>query len=378
MPCRLMVGVLAISALSLYWFWAMAYQTDTPSYVNAVLLWAGDSTTPDRLFRLSKPLSLLLPLLTYWLFGWSVLTGIFLQQYIAYCCSGVLLYTLLTSIFGKKKSLAAYGCIAYFLCQPMAVYGLAFLTDGLGWCLLLLGLWWSQRLIGAKVPAWYRAVAFGLFLGTACFVKESVVVAGLFTAWWILLQRHWSFGQQLWVYTAIAIGGLLALAVGNGLTFYFWDVSLVQWLQFGQDTPPPFSWKGFLAQAYHTIDAYWWLFLLGLVTAWQQRKQLPIVLWAYLATLLSGWLLLPLTWPYLYDRILFMLVPVMLPFLALGTVRLGRLAWPLLLLSGITQLWVTQGIYFHQRQGWIVGQGLLFLGLFSIVVLVEHRRSAKR
>lgn len=372
MPWRLALGVVGVSLLSLYWFWAMAYQTDSPSYVNAVLLWAGEPAAPDRLFRLSKPLSLLFPLLTYRLFGLSVLGGLFLQQYLAYCWSSYLVYQLLKKIVPPH---AAYGTIAYLLCQPMAVYGLAFLTDGLGWCLLLQGLWWGQQLLEKDTPSLGRCVLFGGYLGAACFVKESVVVAGIFTAWWALLQQKKHPLTLLATYGSIAFGGILVLVLGNLLTYFYWDSSLVQWIQFGQDTPPPFSLKGFLAQAYHTLDAFWWLFLGGCWLAWRQRAALPSVFWAYAATLCSGWLLLPLTWPYLYDRILFMLVPPMLPFLALGIGALGRWAWPILLLAGGSQLWVTHQIYFHQQQGLIIGHGLLFFALFLVATFVERKQA---
>ncbi|MGH1337186.1 MAG: hypothetical protein ACRBFS_13765 [Aureispira sp.] len=371
MPWRLIFGVFFISLLSLYWFWAMAYQTDSPSYVNAVLLWAGEPVAPDRLFRLSKPLSLLFPLFAYRLLGVSVLHGLFVQQYLAYWLSSYFLYKLLKEI---TPSQATYGTLAYLFCQPMAVYGLAYLTDGLGWCLLLFGLYWSQQFFNKTTTNYWRCFAFGLYLGAACFVKESVVVAGLFTAWWVLFNKAFSFPSKFLIYANIALGGLLALGAGNALTYFYWDSSLIQWIQFGQDTPPPFSWKGFLAQAYHTLDAYWWLFLGGCWLAWQQRKQLSLVFWAYAATFLSGWFLLPLTWPYLYDRILFMLVPPMLPFLALGIGSLGRAAWPLLLLCGSSQLWVTHAIYFHQQQGLILIHGLLFLCLFLVTALIERKR----
>lgn len=374
MPCRLALGVLLVSWLSLYWFWAMAYQTDSPSYVNAILLWAGEPAAPDRLFRLSKPLSLLFPLLIYRLLGISILSGLFLQQYIAYCYSSCLIYHLLKKNFPQQSAYAAYGTLAYLLCQPMAVYGLAFLTDGLGWCLLLLGFWWTQKIFSTSSPKLEVCFAFGSYLGMACFVKESVVVAGIFTAWWVLLKKEYRVPQMTAIYSSIALGGLLVLALGNALTYYSWNSSLIQWIQFGQDSPPPFSWKGFLKQAYHTLDAYWWLFLGGCWTAWQQRTYLPFIWKTYAATLLSGWLLLPLTWPYLYDRILFMLVPPMLPFLALGVGALGRFAWPLLLLSGCSQLGVTHAIYFHQQQGWITIQGLVFLFLFSTATLLERKR----
>lgn len=368
MPWWLVLGVLLVSALSLYWFGAMAYQTDSPSYVNGVLLWAGEPAAPDRLFRLSKPLSLLFPLLAYQWLGLSVLSGLFLQQYLAYCFSSYCIYQLLQQLFPSSSAsyspIAAFGCLAFLFCQPMAVYGLAFLTDGLGWSLLLLGLWWSQQLFAAAV-SWKQCFIFGVYLGMACFVKESVVVAGIFTAWWVLFNPVYTFSKKLLLYSQIALGGILALVLGNALTYYYWGSSLIQWIQFGQDTPPPFSWKGFIAQAYHTLDAYWWLFLGGCWMAWKQRASLPLVLWAYGASVLTGWLLLPLTWPYLYDRILFMLVPLMLPFLALGVSSLGKWAWPLLLLCGVSQLWVTHGIYFHQQKGWIVGHGLLFLTILS-------------
>ena len=371
MPWWLVFGVLSVSALSLYWFWAMAYQTDSPSYVNAVLLWAGEAAAPDRLFRLSKPLSLLFPLLAYQCLGLSILYGLFLQQYLAYCFSSYFVYQLLLQLFPASSTpsyspQAAFGCLAFLFCQPMAVYGLAFLTDGLGWSLLLLGIWWSQQLFATSV-SWKQCFLFGCYLGMACFVKESVVVAGIFTAWWVLFNGQHPFSKKLLIYSQITLGGVLALTLGNALTYAIWDSSLVQWIQFGQDSPPVFSWKGFIAQAYHTLDAYWWLFLGGCWLAWKQRAILPPVFGAYAASIATGWLLLPLTWPYLYDRILFMLVPLMLPFLALGISGLGRGAWPLLLLCGVGQLWVTHGIYFHQQEGWIVGHGLFFLLLFGVV-----------
>ena len=370
LPPRLAFGVFLITLLSLYWFWAMAYQTDSPSYVNAVLLWAGEPVAPDRLFRLSKPLSLLFPLLAYRLFGLSVLAGLFIQQYLAYWFSSYLVYQLLKKI---TPSQAAYGTLAYLFCQPMAVYGLAYLTDGLGWCLLLFGLYWSQQLFSKSPLPYWRCLVFGLYLGMACFVKESVVVAGIFTAWWVLFNKNYSFSSKFLIYSSITLGGLLALAVGNALTYFYWDSSLIQWIQFGQDSPPPFHWKGFITQAYHTLDAYWWLFLGGCWIAWQQRMRLPFVFWAYAATLLSGWLLLPLTWPYLYDRILFMLVPTMLPFLALGIGALRRGAWPLLVLCGCSQLWVTHCIYFHQQEGLIFLHGLFFLCLFLVIAFMERK-----
>ena len=365
----LALGVLFIGFLSWYWFGAMAYQTDTPSYINATLLWAGDSNIPDRLFRLSKPLSLLIPLLLYHFLGLSVVIGLYLQQYLAYAASSYLVYQILKKQLPKQ---AAYGVLAYLLCQPMAVYGLALLTDGLGWCLLLLGIYGCQQLFDSSKSSLWLAFFLGCYLGLACFVKESIVMAGIFTAWWILFSKHYTFSRKIALYSSIALGGILVLGIGNWLTYIYWDCSLIQWIQFGQDSPPAFSWKGFVAQAYHCIDAYWWLFGLGCWAAWQQRDKFPPTFWAYAATAASGWILLPLTWPYLYDRILFMLVPVMLPFIALGIGRLGAWAWFLLLSCGISQLWMTHCIYFYQQQGWIVWHGLFFMGIFLVFLGLEH------
>ena len=150
--------------------------------------------------------------------------------------------------------------------------------------------------------------------------------------------------------------GVLLLA--SGLTAWFWDSSLWAWIQFGRSAPPPFTWKGFLAQAYHTLDGFWWLLPLGGWVLWLNPKH--SLLWVSLATAGLGWLLLPLVWPYTYDRILFMLVPLLLPLLAQGAQLLGRWAIPLLLLGGVGHLLITYFIYRHQIQGLIVPFGLVY------------------
>ncbi len=190
--------LLGYSLLHLLLFSFLWEQTDTASYVNAIYLLAGDAAAPDRLFRLSKPLSLLLPALLYQITGLAPSWGLLVQQYLAYWVGAWALYQWLFLLFSERQ-LARLGLLAYLGMQPLAVYGLAMLTEGVGWAGLLLGLYAAQHVLWQSPWRWWRGLLLGLFWGLTCFVKESVVAAGLWAAGLVWWQVGWAFRQKLGV-----------------------------------------------------------------------------------------------------------------------------------------------------------------------------------
>lgn len=367
LPLQVWSAVLGYSLLSFVLFAFLWEQTDTASYVNAVYLLSGDTTVPDdRLFRLSKPLALILPTLLYQWTGLLPHWGLLLQQYLAYWIGAWALYQWLFALFSDRQ-LASYGLLAYLGMQPLAVYGLAMLTDGAGWAALLFGLYAAQAVLWSRTWSWKPILCLGMYWGGACFIKESVVVAGLWAAGLVWWQVDWAWRQKWSAYGLLSIGFISVLIVGNCCTAWLWERSLWSWVQFGRTAPPPFSWQGFLAQAYHTLDSFWWLVVLGIGQSWQHHRQARWY-WVSLTTAGLGWLLFPWIWFYSYDRILFMLVPLLLPLLALGARALGRGAIPLLLLGGLTHLLSTFLIYRYQISGLLIpfglSYGLLCFGLY--------------
>ena len=363
-------AVLWYSTWSLLLFSLLWYQTDTPSYTNAIHLLAGESAAPDRLFRLSKPLALLFPTLLYQTLGLAPAWGLLLQQYLAYWLGAWALFQWLCHIFEDRQA-ALYGLLVYLGLQPLAVYGLAMLTDGLGWCLLLWGLYLGQVVLWQARWQFSTLLGLGLYWGLACFVKESILVAGLWGAGLILLRPNWSLLQKMGAYVLLGTVFGLVLILGNVWTTWMWEVSLWSWIQFGRTAPPAFSWWGLLAQAYHTLDGFWWLVVLGSTQLWRYRDQQ--LLWASAGTAALGGLLFPWVWPYGYDRILLMLVPLALPLMVVGARLLQPWTLPLLLLGGAAHLLMTYLIYAHQIGGLLVPYGIGY-GLLLLWTLWKHRQ----
>jgi hypothetical protein len=342
----------------------MWHQTDSQSFINAVELLLGESTQADRLFRRSKPLSLLFPTFLYLLFELPIQYGFLLQQFSAYWLSAIFLYKIVAFI-SSKESLAYLAMLAYILCQPMAVYGLAILTDGLGWSWMLFGIWLSLKIISSSKLSTPHLALLGIFMGLGFFIKESIIVTGIFTFFLLLLSPQHKLKAKTMAYSIIGSTFLITFFIGNYLTDLYWGISIFDWIQFGQSDPPPFYWMGFINQSYHSIDLYWFLFIIGFVKSLTSCKW-TVPHYALLLTLISGWCLLPFFWPYLYDRILFMLVPFMVFWIALGAAHFKAFALPLVLFAGFTNLLVAFFIYKYQISGLIVGSAVVFCLLLFV------------
>jgi hypothetical protein len=353
----------------------MAYQTDSSSFIHAVEFLLGEHNDPDRLFRRSKPLSLLLPAILYLSVDLSIQYGFLVQQFLAYWLSAIFLYKIVAFI-SSKESFAYLAMLAYILCQPMAVYGLAVLTDGLGWCWMLIGTWMSLKIISSSKLSVYHLAILGIFMGLGLFIKESIIITGIFTFFFLLLHPHHALKAKLIGYLIIGSSFLITFSIGNYLIDLFWGISIFDWIKFGQSDPPPFSWSSFITQSYHTIDLFWFLFIIGFIKSISSYKWTAIH-YALFLTLISGWGLLPLVWPYLYDRILFMMAPFILLWVAIGAAHFKAFALPLVLLAGFTNLLVTFFIYKHQVSGLIVLSAVVFCLLLVVAHFLKNRKPKK-
>jgi hypothetical protein len=350
----------------------MAYQTDSSSFVQAVELLLGESTQPDRLFRRSKPLSLLLPAFLYLSIDLSIQYGFLVQQFLAYWLSAIFLYKIVAFV-SNKESFAYLAMLAYVLCQPMAVYGLAILTDGLGWCWMLIGIWMSLKIISSSTLSVYRLAILGIFMGLGFFIKESIIITGIFTFFFLLLHPHHTLKTKVIGYSIIGSSFLITFFIGNYLIDFLWGISIFDWIKFGQSDPPPFSWSSFITQSYHTVDLFWFLFIIGFIKSISARKW-TAVHYALFLTLISGWGLLPLVWPYLYDRILFMMAPFLMLWVAIGAAHFKAFALPLVLFAGFMNLLVTFFIYKHQVSGLIVSSAFVFCLLLVVAHFLKGRK----
>jgi len=341
-----LIILFACCLLSMGLFSFLFWQQDTASFVNAVLLLTDDAdASPDRLFRLSKPLVLLFPTILYSL-GFSITSGFWIQQLIAWWVCAFLVYRIL--LFRNSTSTAFLGALALVLCQPMAVYGLAYLVDAVGWAWMLLVV--MRSLSTTAYHHRSKCIELGLLLGVGIFIKESIVLAGVFIFFQILLQQA-SFIQKSKQYLWIGTSFILTLSLGSLLTYAWCGQTLYHWILFNNtNTPPSFQFLGFVLQSYRTLDVFWLFALLGFASSWSVIRK-ATTLQVFLLTALTSWVLTPICWPYYFDRILFMNAIFLLPFIVRG-IRLFRgLGILLVLVGGLSNLFVTFAIYRYQTTG---------------------------
>lgn len=364
----LITSIFSISLLNF-----MAYQTDTPGFVNAVYLLLNDNAETDLLFRLTKPLALILPAFFYSFFAIPVVYGLFLQQLFAYWLSAFFLYKIINYLT-QRQDLAYLGMLAFVLCQPVSVYGLAMLTDGLGWCWAILGIWLSLIVIDSPTQKPMHLLFLGLYLGLGLFIKESVAVTGVFIFYHILINNNFSWIQKSKAYFYIGVGFTISFLLGNYLVYRLWGESLLQWIEFGHSSPPGFSLIAFIQQSYHALDVYWFLVIFGVASFFKtisEQKQIRTGLISMILSACSIWIVLPLVWPYWSDRILFMAAPFLVVWIALGADLFGKMALPLVAIGGIMNVLVVFGIYKYNI-GLIVSSALVFLLLMFAAYLFNY------
>lgn len=369
---QLLGFLLFSSTTALLLFFFMAYQTDTPSFVQAIELWLGKSTTPDRLFRLSKPLALLIPTGLHLFLDLPIIYGLLLQQLVAYWIGAIILYNILSQLL-ESHQLALISVVAYLLCQPLSVYGLAMLTDGLGWTWSLIAVSLAVSTLQSNPPSLAKLGLLGLFFGLGLFIKESILLAGMFAFFLILIHQEYTWKQKVYFYFIIGNTFIATFLLGSYLVYYCFGQSLFQWINFGHSDPPPFLLVNFIKQAYHTLDTYWILILIGSINfIMTKNKSQPLT--AMLLTAISSWLLLPFFWPYLYDRILFMIVPYMIFMIGFSIQSLGNNAYLLVLLGGITNVLSTFLIYKYQIP-YLITINFIVFGILCLVLFLKNKKA---
>ncbi len=367
-PIKITLFLTSLFSIGLFWF--MANQTDTFSYTNAINLLAGLEGEPDRLFRQSKFIGLLFPVLLTKL-GLPAIYSLFTQQILMWGICGILYYKILLHLW-KKPYHAYIGMLMLILCQPMAVYGLAFLNDSIGWAMLLGGVYYSIK-NGTHFSNW-ESLLLGTYFGLGFFVKETILLAGLFTFFIILLQKS-NAKEKMQQLLYIGTPCIAILALGSLLTWLLWDQTLYHWIIFNQDTPPPSSLKSIITQSYRTIDVFWFLIPLG-VYQLLAREKANNQLRSFFLTATTAWLILPFAWNYHYDRIFFMAALFILPFGALTLITyFPKTKHFLALAGGLSNLTVTYCIYRYQINGLILIAAIGYIILIICAYLFEKNNN---
>ena len=349
-------------------------QGDTLSYTQAIeLFWEWDGRG-DFLHRLTKPLGLLLPATAYYTLGLPPVWGLYLQQVLAYFLSLWFWWQILAYL-GKTEEQCLQGVFLLLGAYPFCFYGLAFLIDGVGWCANLACMYLIARFHARnRLPTRPQAIFMGEALALAIFVKESVLMAGLWLFLHSLTQKYQLRRSRFLVLWRVGINFLAVFGLVTLFTLVLYEQSLFTWFSFAHTDPPRYAnpWLALLQQTYRTLDVYWFLVLGGFALAGFRRRDLSDLERSLLLTGVLAWLIFPYAWAYYMDRILFMIAPFWLPW---ALYALKRLAYPKLILifGGLLNWLVAYGIYAHEQQGLIFLAAIMFMVLLSLSAWWRHR-----
>lgn len=296
-------GLLFLISFYLYDFLRWS-EHDLLSFENAIKILAGENH--DHLqSRLTKPLPLILPAVIY---KFTFIRPAYLLLAENICI--ISLFAFVLDKFCARLHVNNLLVLPLFaLSGPFAIFSTFAQTDIWGWlielCIIYLALFKRHTFL------------FFLLLLAGALSKESVLVAALFYLFTILFEenRH-KFLQTSAVMILTVISTFLITKI------VFEDSSIDRAIQ-ANDGFVSFQFKwNYLQQVFRTIDLLW----IPIVLGFRSKYNRTIVLTAGLFFLLA-----PFFKFFVQDRILFMIVPVLLPIYIEGVKKLPRkwIIWPL-------------------------------------------------
>jgi hypothetical protein len=127
-------------------------------------------------------------------------------------------------------------------------------------------------------------------------------------------------------------------------------------------------------QLFRVFDFYWLLVILGAFALRKskilqsEKHEIYALLWAFILSLLF----MPI-WPYIVDRILFMVAPTLVVFAVLSEYYLKKLLLPVIVIGGSLNISVAWLIYKYNISG-ILLWGLMVYALVLILAFLYARK----
>ena len=346
---------------------------DSPSFVGAARQMFGLEGGFNIQSRLSKPLVLIIPGAFEYLTGLHAQYGFLMQTILAYFGCGFLIYRIVFKLFRDQK-LALYGMLLYVLCQPFAIFSLMILVDAVGW---FIGLLIIDQSIKYGKESTYKLLPWlilSFVSAIGLLAKESVIFSFIFLGFYqFLILKDWR--KRL---VHVAVSGLvfaLTFILTQWLTQQLFNDSVVGRL-FSQQERVGFVYydTGNVAQIFRIIDYYWLLVLVGLFSLQYILKEYLIKkeLMALGLAVIVSLLLMPM-YPFVVDRILFMVAPGLIVFALLSFHRFDRFALPMILVGGFLNILSAWLIYMYDIQG-LLKWGLIFYGSLLLIAFSLNKR----
>lgn len=350
---------------------------DSPSFAGAARQMFGLEGGYNTQARLSKPLVLIIPGALEYLFGLHAQFGFLIQTVLAYYGCGFLMYRIVLRLFGDSR-LAFYGMLLYVLCQPFAIFSLMVLVDAVGWFIGLFII--DQTIKYGKTTAYSFAPWLLLSVASAIglMAKESVIFSFIFILiYQFQLLPIWR--TRIIHLAATGVVFLVTFIILQWVTAQLYNDSIIDRL-FAQQDRVGFVYYNAsnVAQIFRIIDYYWVLVIVGLLavrkvtSAYLIQKEVL----AFGGAIILSMLLMPL-YPFVVDRILFMVAPGLVVFALFSCQKLGKFLLPLIIIGGLMNILTAWLIYMYDMQGLLMW-GLIVYSLLALLSFLFRNQSNLR
>ena len=314
-----LVTLLLIYILQFLAFLPQQLQTDSPTFANAIALWAGEEVAEDRLMRCSKPLALLLPLLLYKL-GFAAITALVIQQHLAFWAALFLLYKIAFRL-SASVNITQLFCILYAGAAPSGLYGLAALVDMSGWATALSLTYLGLYLLQTQQLNFLSAFSLGVALAAGFFIKENVATSCIFLFFLLILDKNLTLKSKFFYALCTLFSFFVILTFGLWLTRFYFGYNLISWFQFNNQNKIIYNFPllSFATQTFRSLDNSFILVTFGIyfyVKKYVFLRKINSAEFSFLLTGLVGLAVFPFAWAYYMDRIIFMFAPFLLYFAA--------------------------------------------------------------
>lgn len=375
-------NILLISIL----YGAHLRQPDTTCYIDAARRIVGLPADGDCGYRLLKPLPVLFAGVWERVTGVNPMYGLFAQNILFYMLGSFLFFEIVRLVF-NDESQALIAAFMFGTAPPFLVFGLAYLTDMMGWFWAFFGMYLALRFTR-------RAFFIGMVLGIGLLYKESALGGLIFFSAYTLFDHKAFIIEKLKRLGMAALGFVIPIGISTVAVYAFMGYTFFDWFAFAWSKPfgDEYSIFYFVKNAAATLYVYWVLFAVGAYALFRRHREgvlSPDTLRFISAS--GATVVLWFVWSYPAARIFYLSAPFLMAVASYGACVLGRrrgfalvfcaaifhyaLVWalfngygsPMTLLGAV----ILYGIVFFILIAGIFRAGLSFVALGAVVVFFE-------
>lgn len=304
----------------LFFFVPRLNATDSAQYISTILNFSGDHSSALYIFRLIKPLPILigaafLPLM-------SPAIALILQNVFFYFATVLVIFLLINLVYRNEKQ-AFYGAVLFSTTYPVMAYGLSPLTDFSGWFFYIFCIYLS--IIFFNNPSFKKSFLIGFLGGIGMLFKENLAALVIFFPFFVFICTSLSVKEKL-KHIFIFLGAFFVPVFISGVIIYhFFSYTIIQWyanvtLNHGNSSPYAYDAVRIIIEIARVFSIGWIFFFLGLLKEIKSKNKDRInLLISLIPSSLSFFL-----WSFPHNRIAFISAPLIILIGSFGLVELFK------------------------------------------------------